>query len=505
MDEMARILIVDDVPENITMIKDSLKEKYDVMAATNGKKALELANKEQQPDLILLDIIMPNMDGFEVCKRLKSNENTKDIPVIFLTVVDQIECIIEGFNYGGVDYVTKPFEPAVLNARIETHITISDQKKQLIQYSENLQYLVTQEVLKKKKVARKLLAMFDQAHEGFAFVDSVDMTISDFNDKFALLLSLDKNSLDGKSINEVTNGIFQEMLNSIEDNKYVKEQIEFVSDSKKMILDTTVHKIISHDLEDSCIAISIDDITQKVELEDQLILQTKQAEMGDMIAMIAHQWKQPLTIISTISSGIKVNMDFNEEVYNEKTYNFMSQIEEQVMYMSDTIDDFRNYLKPETKPQITTVSSLITKVLSIIGKTLTTKEINIVTLFNNDFKLKIYINDMVQVMLNLLGNSKNAIINNNIQKGKIELTTEEDYENFYLKICDNGGGIDNSAIQKAGTKYFTTDKENGTGLGLYMSKKIIKKHLSTNLELHNSDEGLCVVIIFKKDSDYIIN
>lgn len=234
------------------------------------------------------------------------------------------------------------------------------------------------------------------------------------------------------------------------------------------------------------------------------MIQSKQAEMGDMIAMIAHQWKQPLSIISTISSGITVGIDMNLKFDEKKLYSFMEQIGDQVFYMSDTIDDFKNYLKPETIPQKIFISELITKVLNIIGKTLSIKNIEVDTIFNNDFELNTYVNELIHVFLNILGNSKSIIIKNNIEDGRIELTTYEDDNNYYIQFKDNGGGIDDSLIDKIGTKYFTTDKENGTGLGLYMSKKIIKKYLSTDIEFKNCDDGFCLTIRFQKDLDYIV-
>ncbi|MEA3353093.1 MAG: HAMP domain-containing sensor histidine kinase, partial [Campylobacterota bacterium] len=319
------------------------------------------------------------------------------------------------------------------------------------------------------------------------------------------ILSIDNDNLNNKNIDTVLQGLFSELLVQIEDqNRFITKNIEFDKNGEKRILEVKVHKIFSNDKKDSCILLSIDDISEKIELEEKLMLQSKQAEMGDMIAMIAHQWKQPLSIISTISSGIQVGIDMNNELNSRNVYNFMTQIEEQVMYMSDTIDDFRNYLKPETKPQVVTISNLVTKVLSIIGKTLANKEIGVETLFNCDFKLNIYINELIHVLLNLLGNAKNAIIKNNTQDAKIVLTTDEDDDNYYLNIKDNGGGIDDSIMDKIGKKYFTTDKYEGTGLGIYMSKKIIKKHLNTDIELKNINNGLCVVLIFKKGMDYIV-
>ena len=118
------VLIIDDQPENIHVLANILQEHYDVQAATNGAKALEIASGKNPPDLILLDIVMPDMDGYEVCRRLKADERTRDIPVIFVTVKNSVEDEAYGFNLGAVDYISKPFQPAVVRVRVQNHMNL---------------------------------------------------------------------------------------------------------------------------------------------------------------------------------------------------------------------------------------------------------------------------------------------------------------------------------------------------------------------------------------------
>jgi len=115
------VLIVDDQPANIHALARLLKEDYQVLAATSGAKALSLAEGEKRPDIILLDIMMPEMDGYEVCRRLKNNPATMDIPVIFVTAKDESGDEARGFDLGAVDYIAKPFHNAVVKARVRTH------------------------------------------------------------------------------------------------------------------------------------------------------------------------------------------------------------------------------------------------------------------------------------------------------------------------------------------------------------------------------------------------
>ncbi len=119
------ILVVDDTSTNIEVLNELLDQEYDVMVALDGAFALEIAH-DDKPDLILLDIMMPQMDGYEVCKRLKKSEVTKDIPVIFITARTDEESIEKAYDVGGIDYVTKPFKPKELLARVKTQLTIRE-------------------------------------------------------------------------------------------------------------------------------------------------------------------------------------------------------------------------------------------------------------------------------------------------------------------------------------------------------------------------------------------
>ena len=120
----AEILIVDDIPANLNLLRQALEtEGYNIIAAPSGEVALQIAARTQ-PDLILLDIMMPGIDGFETCRRLKADKATADIPVIFITAKDEMESVVEGFQVGGVDYITKPFQHEEVRARVLTHLTI---------------------------------------------------------------------------------------------------------------------------------------------------------------------------------------------------------------------------------------------------------------------------------------------------------------------------------------------------------------------------------------------
>jgi len=139
------ILIVDDTPANVSLFEAILSNKYLTRAATRGKEALEIA-KKTPPDLILLDIMLPGMDGYEVCRALKSCAVTRNIPVIFVTAMLNTSDETRGFEAGCVDYITKPFVNAVVLARIKTHLALKEAQDSLEEWNSNLQKRVWQDI-----------------------------------------------------------------------------------------------------------------------------------------------------------------------------------------------------------------------------------------------------------------------------------------------------------------------------------------------------------------------
>lgn len=127
------ILVVDDVASNIDVLNAILQDQYAVTAATSGEKALAIARATPPPDLILLDVMMPDLDGYEVCRRLKADFATQRIPVIFCTAMSEVGDETRGFDLGAVDYITKPVSPTLVRARVRTHLQLYDQKRHLIE------------------------------------------------------------------------------------------------------------------------------------------------------------------------------------------------------------------------------------------------------------------------------------------------------------------------------------------------------------------------------------
>ncbi|MGB5965910.1 MAG: cache domain-containing protein, partial [Sulfurimonadaceae bacterium] len=234
------------------------------------------------------------------------------------------------------------------------------------------------------------------------------------------------------------------------------------------------------------------------EKERMLIQQSKMAAMGDMISMIAHQWRQPLNQMSYVLMNIESAYEFKEltpKYMDEKVKEGTKLLE----YMSHTIDDFKNFFKPDKERSQEQISEVLEHTLGIIRKSLESHKIALDVEVNSDASLMIYRNELMQVLLSILTNAKDALVDTDQAEPKIEIAINENEESVNIEICDNGGGVEEAIIEKIFEPYFSTKgAKSGTGLGLYMSKTIVEEHLNGEISVFNSEEGACFMIRLNK-------
>ncbi|MBF0538646.1 MAG: response regulator [Nitrospirae bacterium] len=375
---MYSVLIVDDEPSNRQLLRQILMDRYRLSFAADGINALEAVVKVR-PELILLDIMMPHMDGYEVCRRLKSDPVMADIPVIFISALTDIAEKVNAFDSGGVDYISKPFQREEVVARVQTHLNLYSLQKTL--------------------------------------------------------------------------------------QKRVQEEVD------------------------------------RRRLEEQMLFQqSKMAAMGEMIASIAHQWKQPLSALSLVIQDIEVAFDVGEldKQYIEQS---VKQSMDLIKHMSQTVYDFQNFLKPSTHRDPFSVSEAFYDVAGLFSDQL--KKDNVELRLNIPRTLGLYssgyINEFKQVILNLINNSRDAIKTwqkkgNPDNEGWIEVDIERSNDKVVVCLRDNGGGIDQSVIDSLFEPYVTTKAEGGTGIGLYMSRAIIEGKMEGSISASNTQEGVEFVI-----------
>ena len=236
---------------------------------------------------------------------------------------------------------------------------------------------------------------------------------------------------------------------------------------------------------------SFSDITLQKEIEEKLnekesmlIQQSKMAAMGEMLENIAHQWRQPLSVISTVATGIitqkefDIPLDKNEEIQN------LNQINDSVQYLSQTIDDFRDFFKPNKEKNKFSVEEKYHKTLQLVNSKF--KNLNIEVIENiHDVMINGLDNELMQVMMNILNNARD-VLETKDQKRMIFVNIYTEDNNVIIEIKDNAGGIPDEIIKKVFDPYFTTKhKKQGTGIGLYMSSEMVNKHMSGVLKVEN--------------------
>ncbi len=224
---------------------------------------------------------------------------------------------------------------------------------------------------------------------------------------------------------------------------------------------------------------------EKEEKEEILYQQNKMVAMGEMISNIAHQWRQPLSAISTASTGAKVQKHMNT-LSGEELDNILTSINDSAQYLSQTIEDFRNFLNPSNnKMNEFYIKELIHKTLKLLKAQFIAKEIEIIENIE-DFSLLSIENEFIQVLINILNNARDILILKENQARLIFINTYKKENSLYVEILDNGGGVDKDIKDRIFEPYFTTKhKSQGTGIGLYMSLDIIKNHLNGTLFVRN--------------------
>ncbi|MBN2895793.1 MAG: HAMP domain-containing histidine kinase [Campylobacterales bacterium] len=239
------------------------------------------------------------------------------------------------------------------------------------------------------------------------------------------------------------------------------------------------------------------DITELVEKENMMLVQSRHAAMGEMIGIIARQWRQPLSVISLGASNILADVEL-DMIDPEHLKKIALDMMKQTGELSMTIEDFRNFFKPNKVKEFVNVDSVIDEALKILEKSLLNHHITIKKKMNSDTIIQIFSREFLQVLINIMSNAKDALIESGIDDPKISISTAEYRDFIEITICDNAKGINPDLIDKIFEPYFTTKSDkNGTGLGLYICKMILEKHLNGTIDVYN-ENGACFQIRLKK-------
>ena len=251
------------------------------------------------------------------------------------------------------------------------------------------------------------------------------------------------------------------------------------------------------------------EIQKNKEQQDIMEVQSRFAAMGEMIAMIAHQWRQPLASIGTVSFNLKHKLlyekfDLETKEGREKQSEFFCKkfddIELYVQNLTTTIDDFQNFFKSDKQIIKTNIQNTIKNSLKIVQKDLESHNIEIKLNLKSEKEIDIYENEIMHVIINIVKNAQDILVSTNVKNPNIKISTEDFEDSVKIDIQDNAGGIEKENIGMIFEPYFSTKKEkNGTGIGLYMSKIIVEKNHNGVLNASNINDGACFSILLGID------
>ncbi len=325
------------------------------------------------------------------------------------------------------------------------------------------------------------------------------------NNGFCQVFNLEKKEVIGKTAYDFYPKDIAKK-NTLIDAEILKAQVPNTSEiaihfpNKQMkffILNKAVYKNIDGSI--GGIVCIMDDITERVQQKQFLIQQSKLAEMGDMVAAIAHQWNEPLVELSAQVQDIQTSymLDELEKVGIEE---FVNDSMIQIQYMSKTLGDFRNFLKPSTKKDMFSISKSFEEIFEIISKQIFYSNIELIQEYKHnkeDLMIFGYENEFKQVLLNIINNAKNKIIEKNKEdesfKGEICINVSQEKNYNIIQISDNAGAIKEDIIDSIFDPYFTT-KEDGTGIGLYMAKVIIEDKMTGFVSVANKKQKVVFTI-----------
>ncbi|MEG3974883.1 response regulator [Microcoleus sp. herbarium8] len=445
----ANILVVDDTPQNLRLLVGILSEKgYKVRPVPNGKLALSAAQK-MPPDLVLLDVMMPEMDGYEVCQQLKDSEITKDIPVIFISAINDVMDKVKAFGVGGVDFITKPFQVEEVLARIETHLKICSLQQILQEKNQDLATAIqelqaTQEhLIQSEKMAALGQLIAGIAHEintPLGIIGSSIDNIANFWDD-----NLPKMPQFFQEISEESKGYFLSLLYRSTNQTNLFTSREKRKFKQQLIRDLTAESVQSPD--------EIADTLVDMEIYDNIeqLLPFFKLPDWEVVFNTAYQFASFKKSISLIQ---RATAKSGKVVFALKSYaHFDSKQEKVQANLHDGIDTVLTLYQNQLKYGIEVVKD-----------------------YGNIPQIICYPDDLNQVWTNLIHNALQAMD----YKGILTLETQQQEANIILKFTDNGKGIPPEVISKIFQPFFTTKSAGeGSGLGLDIVRKIVKKHEGT--------------------------
>lgn len=484
--EGMKILLVDDTPKNLDVLRHTLGDKgLDISIALNGKVALKLVSATP-PDLILLDVMMPIMDGFDTCRELKKNDLLKNIPIIFITALTEEESLIKGLSLGAVDYITKPFRPEEVLARVNTHLRAVKLLK-----AKNL--LINQVANKEAQLSILMASMLD----GLIVIDR-NRIIRSTNPAAEKIFGYSSFEMSGTSFDcLIPDGgdgelqkYFNNQLNSQSFSSMGKNfELEGVNKSgDKIPLELAINGVNFYPEEysskikfEKLFVGIVRDISQRIESEKQISKALEAAEKANLaksefLAKMSHELRTPLNSIMGFSQLIMMNSENPEKELNIDNVN---RIYKSGKYLLDLIDEILDLARIESgKVRISMepveISSLIDEVIVFSQPIANEYHVGLINDVPEaeEFYCQADRSRLKQVLLNLVSNA----IKYNIEGGTVTLSISKQGEKVRASVSDTGPGLSEehqiSIFQAFNRLQADKTGVTGTGIGLTITKEL---------------------------------
>ena len=533
---LGTILVVDDSKKNLKLMTSILEpEQYVVLQATGGTTALKIA-ENAKPDLILLDIRMPDMDGFEVCGKLKEDSRLKDIPVIFLSGLTEQEEKLKAFQAGGVDYIEKPIQAEEVIARVKTHI-------QLYRMKMSLEALVGERTRKLEEANRSLQAEIDQrkktearltrSHERYQFlyhhtpvmlhsIDQENRLIS-VNDYWLKKMGYARDEVIGNHVTRFMTDISIRLTNEIidpalKDYGFIENAEYQLKKKNGDVIDTLFSAALETDDQGERYTLAfIMDVTErklaekeKMQLERQLRQAQKMEAIGTLAGGITHDFNNVLTAIMGYSDLAleKITPDnpihpFLKQVLQAShrakalvkqilTFSRQAEQEKAPIHICPIIKETTKLIMASQPPDIVVSTHIRTDADMIFGDATQIYQV-LMNLFTNAIHAMGDKGGQLSIILDAMEiNDDVPVVNRELSKGP----------HLKLEVRDTGHGMSPDILERIFDPFFTTKgREEGTGMGLAVTHGIIRNHFGTITVSSTEHAGTCFVLYLPQISD----
>jgi two-component system, cell cycle sensor histidine kinase and response regulator CckA len=482
------ILVVDDTQTNLEVLFALLDDSgFKVLIAENGESAIQKASYAL-PDLILLDILMPGIDGFETCRRLKENEATKAIPVIFLTAMADTVDKVKGFNLGAVDYITKPIHPEEVLARVETHLKLQALTKQLTLQNARLEQEI-QERKQAEQQIREQAALLNVATDAI-FLWDLDHRVLFWNQGAERVYGWRRAEILGKNITELLyeeSPQLEEALKMIVQNGEWQGELHQLTKSNQKIIVQSRWTLVRDEAEQPKSILTVDtDITDKKQLEAQFFRVQRLESLGTIASGIAHDFNNILTPILAAAQLLPLRLTD----IDDSSKLLLQILEDSSKRGAELVKQILSFARGgESNRTTLQLRHLLKEVVQFVKSTFPKSiEISIDIPTPNLWTIWADATQLHQVLMNLVVNARDAMpFGGTLSLAASNLYIDETYAQMTLEakvgsyvvitVADTGTGIHPEIIDRIFDPFFTTKEVGkGTGLGLSTALGIIKNH-----------------------------